>query len=94
MRISISKSKAMVLDGKRWFVLAKLKNSPREGVQASWGLFMNEGRMECVIKICSNVVNIPVCCSEEGTELKGEALDLPVNVFYYSYPWSWTLSHD
>lgn len=57
---------------------------------------MSEGRMEQEIDrqiSCSNAVNVLVCCGEEGAELEGKALDLPVDLHSSSHLWPWTLDH-
>ena len=36
----------------------------------------------------SNAAVVLVCYGEERAELKGEALDLPVNLCYYPHLWS------
>lgn len=53
-------------------------------------LFTSEGSMEHEIDCSgsSNVVYVPVCCVEEGADPKGEALDLLVNLHFYTHLWS------
>ncbi len=54
-------------------------------------LFMSEGRMEREIDrrsgAASAVMRLMVCRGEEGAELQGKALDLPVNLRSYSHLW-------
>ncbi|KAI3358226.1 hypothetical protein L3Q82_003223 [Scortum barcoo] len=89
MRISTSKSEAMVLDRKRVAcplrvggeVLPQVEEFKYLGV-----LFTSEGKMEREIDrrigaaSCSYAVGVPDRRGEEGAESKGEALDLPVNL--------------
>ncbi len=57
-------------------------------------LFTSEGRLEWEIDrrigATSAVmqVDVPVCRGEEGAELQGQALDLPVNLRSHSHLWS------
>ncbi len=97
MRISTSKSEAMVISWKNlptsgWWRVLEVEEFTYLGV-----LFTSEGRMEREIKrrilqycrsFCSNAVDVPVCHDEEGAELQGEALHLPVNLCSYSHLWS------
>ncbi len=61
-------------------------------------LFMSEGRMEREIDrrsgAASAVMRLMVCRGEEGAELQGKALDLPVNLRSYSHLWLWAVGHD
>ncbi|KAI3371941.1 hypothetical protein L3Q82_006813 [Scortum barcoo] len=89
MRISTSKSEAMVLDRKRvacplWVggeVLPQVEEFKYLGV-----LFTSEGKMEREIDrrigaaSAGYAVGVPDRRGEEGAESKGEALDLPVNL--------------
>lgn len=36
----------------------------------------------------SNVVDVPVCCGEEGAELKDEAVNLPLDLHSSSHLWT------
>ncbi|KAI3359710.1 hypothetical protein L3Q82_013807 [Scortum barcoo] len=97
MRISTSKSEAMVLDRKRVAcplqvggeVLPQVEEFKYLGV-----LFTSEGKMECEIDrrigaaSCSYAVGVPDRRGEEGAESKGEALDLPVNLRSHPHLWS------
>ncbi|KAI3365879.1 hypothetical protein L3Q82_000865 [Scortum barcoo] len=97
MRISTSKSEAMVLDRKRVAcplrvggeVLPQVEEFKYLGV-----LFTSEGKMEREIDrrigaaSCSYAVGVPDRRGEEGAESKGEALDLPVNLCSHSHLWS------
>lgn len=38
--------------------------------------------------ICSDAATVQLCCGGEGTKSKGRALDLPVDLPYYSPLWS------
>ncbi|KAI3361614.1 hypothetical protein L3Q82_001931 [Scortum barcoo] len=89
MRISTSKSEAMVLDRKR--VVCPLRVSGEllpqvEEFKYLGVLFTSEGKMEREIDrrigaaSCSYAVGVPDRRGEEGAESKGEALDLPVNL--------------
>ncbi|KAI3359348.1 hypothetical protein L3Q82_002626 [Scortum barcoo] len=90
MRISTSKSEAMVLDRKR--VVCPLRVSGEvlpqvEEFKYLGVLFTSEGKMEREIdrrigaaSMSYAVGNVPDRRGEEGAESKGEALDLPVNL--------------
>ncbi|KAI3373810.1 hypothetical protein L3Q82_021969 [Scortum barcoo] len=98
MRISTSKSEAMVLDRKRVAcplqvggeVLPQVEEFKYLGV-----LFTSEGKIESV-RLTGGLVQRPqLCgrctgpsCGEEGAESKGEALDLPVNLRSHPHLWS------
>ncbi len=87
MRISTSKSEAMVVDRKQESCpfqvggefLPQVEEFKYLGV-----LLASEGRMEHEIERWIGAAemlynrNVPVCCGKEGAEPKGEALDLPV----------------
>ncbi|KAI3353184.1 hypothetical protein L3Q82_019738 [Scortum barcoo] len=98
MRISTSKSEAMVLDRKRVAcplqvggeVLPQVEEFKYLGV-----LFTSEGKMEREMRLtgglvqrprCSYAVGVPDRRGEEGAESKGEALDLPVNLRFPPSP--------
>ncbi|KAI3375173.1 hypothetical protein L3Q82_021083 [Scortum barcoo] len=97
MRISTSKSEAMVLDRKRVAcplqvggeVLPQVEEFKYLGV-----LFTSEGKMEREIdradwcSVRSYAVGVPDRRGEEGAESKGEALDLPVNLRSHPHLWS------
>ncbi|KAI3353930.1 hypothetical protein L3Q82_005131 [Scortum barcoo] len=100
MRISTSKSEAMVLDRKRVVacplrvggeVLPQVEEFKYLGV-----LFTSEGKMEREIDRwrigAASAVMRSVYCpdrrGEEGAESKGEALDLPVNLRSHPHLWS------
>ncbi|KAI3353915.1 hypothetical protein L3Q82_005120 [Scortum barcoo] len=100
MRISTSKSEAMVLDRKRVAcplrvggeVLPQVEEFKYLGV-----LFTSEGKMEREIDRLGGLVQRPQLCGrctgpdrrgEEGAESKGEALDLPVNLRSHPHLWS------
>ncbi|KAI3354970.1 hypothetical protein L3Q82_004762 [Scortum barcoo] len=97
MRISTSKSEAMVLDRKRVAcplqvggeVLPQVEEFKYLGV-----LFTSEGKMEREIDrrigAASAVmrIGVPDRRGEEGAESKGEALDLPVNLRSHPHLWS------
>ncbi|KAI3373778.1 hypothetical protein L3Q82_022367 [Scortum barcoo] len=89
MRISTSKSEAMVLDRKR--VVCPLRVSGEvlpqvEEFKYLGVLFTSEGKMEREIdkadwcSVRSYAVGVPDRRGEEGAESKGKALDLPVNL--------------
>ncbi len=95
MRISTSKSEAMVISREKVACplqvggefLPQMEEFKYLGV-----LFMSEGRMEREIDrrigAASAVMRLTgVCHDEEGAELQGEALDLPVNLRSYSHLW-------
>ncbi|KAI3363338.1 hypothetical protein L3Q82_011963 [Scortum barcoo] len=97
MRISTSKSEAMVLDRKRVAcplqvggeVLPQVEEFKYLGV-----LFTSEGKIEREIDrrigaaSASYAVGVPDRRGEEGAESKGEALDLPVNLRSHPHLWS------
>ncbi|KAK3518550.1 hypothetical protein QTP70_001608 [Hemibagrus guttatus] len=99
MRVSTSKSEAMVLNRKKVActlpvggeLLHQVEEFKYLGV-----LFTSEGRMDHEIDRrissnatdSSNAVYVPICCGEEGAEPEGKALDLPVNLRSYSHLWS------
>ncbi|KAI3377084.1 hypothetical protein L3Q82_000062 [Scortum barcoo] len=98
MRISTSKSEAMVLDRKR--VVCPLRVSGEvlpqvEEFKYLGVLFTSEGKMEREIDrrigagVRSYAVGVPDRRGEEGAESKGEALDLPVNL-RSSHPHLWS----
>ena len=88
MRISTSKSDAMVLSQKRQNVIVELEKRfcPRwRSSSTSWLLFMRVGIMEqefnqCRVPITADVA--PICCFEKRAEPISEALDLPVNLCF------------
>ncbi|KAI3366000.1 hypothetical protein L3Q82_009827 [Scortum barcoo] len=97
MRISTSKSEAMVLDRKR--VVCPLRVSGEvlpqvEEFKYLGVLFTSEGKMEREIdrltadwcSVRSYAVGVPDRRGEEGAESKGEALDLPVNLRFPPSP--------
>ncbi|KAI3373515.1 hypothetical protein L3Q82_022114 [Scortum barcoo] len=97
MRISTSKSEAMVLDRKR--VVCPLRVSGEvlpqvEEFKYLGVLFTSEGKMEREIDrrigAASAVMrsDVPDRRGEEGAESKGEALDLPVNLHVPPHLWS------
>ncbi|TWW69254.1 hypothetical protein D4764_18G0000600 [Takifugu flavidus] len=93
MKISTSKSEAMVLDRKKVECLLRVKEEilPQvEEFKYLGVLFTSEGRMEREIdrRIRSNADSAPVRCGEERAEPKGEALDLPVDLRSYPHLWS------
>ncbi|KAI3365768.1 hypothetical protein L3Q82_000703 [Scortum barcoo] len=89
MRISTSKSKAMVLDWKRVAcplqvggeVLPQVEEFKYLGV-----LFRLRLTGGLVQRPCSYAVGVPDRRGEEGAESKGEALDLPVNLHSHLSP--------
>ena len=81
MRISTSKSEAMVLDRKKVACSLRVGGEflPQvEEFKYLGVLFMSEGRMEREID----------SCGKEGAEPKVEALDFPVNLRSYPHLWS------
>ncbi|KAK3517424.1 hypothetical protein QTP70_009918 [Hemibagrus guttatus] len=92
MRVSTSKSEAMVLDRKKVACTLQVGGEVLPQVEEFkylWVLFTSEGRMDCgLCSDSSNAVYVPVCCGEEGAEPEDEALDLPVNLRSYSHLWS------
>ncbi|KAI3363638.1 hypothetical protein L3Q82_001271 [Scortum barcoo] len=91
MRISTSKSEAMVLDRKRVAcplrvggeVLPQVEEFKYLGV-----LFTSEGKMEREIDRRIGAAVYRTGRGEEGAESKGKALDLPVNLRSHPHLWS------
>ena len=94
MRISTSKSEAMVLDWKKVACSLRVEGEflPHvEEFKYLGVLFTSEGRMEREIDRLIGamaMVVVSVCHSEERAESKGEALDLAVNLRSYPHLWS------
>ncbi|TWW60989.1 hypothetical protein D4764_05G0010790 [Takifugu flavidus] len=97
MRISTSKSEAMVLSQKKVECLLRVKEEildPSGGVQVPRGVVHERGKNGAGDRqvdrcgICSNADSALVHCGEERAEPKGEALDLPVDLHSYSHLWS------
>ncbi|TWW55864.1 hypothetical protein D4764_09G0009140 [Takifugu flavidus] len=97
MKISTSKSEAMVLNRKKVEYLLRVKEEilPQvEEFKYLGVLFTSEGRMEREIdrRIGSNADSARphyyVRSGEERAEPKGEALDLPVDLCSYPHLWS------
>ncbi|TWW73385.1 R2 Retrovirus-related Pol polyprotein from type I retrotransposable element [Takifugu flavidus] len=84
MKISTSKSEAMVLNRKKVECLLRVKEEilPQvEEFKYLGVLFMSEGRME-------QEINRRIHSGEERAEPKGEALDLLVDLRFYPHLWS------
>ncbi|TWW62669.1 hypothetical protein D4764_04G0013160 [Takifugu flavidus] len=91
MRISTSKSEGMVLNRKKVECLLRVKEEilPQvEEFKYLGVLFTSEGRMEQEIDRCIGAAYaVMVRSGEERAELKGEALDLPVDLRSYPHLW-------
>ncbi|TWW64146.1 hypothetical protein D4764_03G0011540 [Takifugu flavidus] len=89
MRISTSKSEAMVLNRKKVECLLRVKEEimPQvEEVKYLGVLFTSEGRMER--EIDRQIGAAPLRSGEERAEPKGKVLDLPVDLRSYPHLWS------
>ncbi|KAI3367665.1 hypothetical protein L3Q82_026507 [Scortum barcoo] len=98
MRISTSKSEAMVLDRKRVACPLQVGGEVLPQVEEFKYLrvlFTSEGKIEREIdrrigaaSAVMQAVGVPDRRGEEGAESKGEALDLPVNLRSHPHLWS------
>ncbi|TWW64244.1 hypothetical protein D4764_03G0012520 [Takifugu flavidus] len=89
MKISTSKSEAMVLNWKKVECLLRVKQEilPQvEEFKYLGVLFTSEGRMER--EIDRRIGAAPVRSGEERAEPKGEGLNLPVDLCSYPHLWS------
>ena len=95
MRISTSKSESMVLNRKRVECTLRVGDEILPQVEEFKYLgFTSEGRMERGDRqadrcgVCSNADSAWIHRGEEGAELKGKALDLPVDLRSCPHLWS------
>ncbi|KAI3364215.1 hypothetical protein L3Q82_011024 [Scortum barcoo] len=104
MRISTSKSEAMVLD--RWkrvacplrvggevLVLPQVEEFKYLGVlftrvRERWSVRLTGGLVQHPSAVMWSVYRTVIVVKEEGAESKGEALDLPVNLHSHPHLWS------
>ena len=96
-----SKSEAMVFNGKEVECSLRLREKSLPQVEEFKYLrilFMREGNLEQEMDswsfISCNEGAVPVCCGEEGAELKCEAFGVLVHRCSNCHLWSWDLGSD